>query len=330
MNAESEPPTEQKRCSRCGITSPESAFPWKHRARGLRRSWCRSCARAYGHEHYLAHIDRYKAKAKLHRRSGRLRVRTLLKDYLKSHPCVDCGQADVAVLEFDHREPQSKRMSVSRLAAGAGWSTVLREIDKCDVRCVNCHRRRTSRQFDWAKLKPKPLPAPSKQTAVGRVAPSDPSFLRECSSCYRLQPLSAFAYRSVSERTLNGHCRSCHAAYRRQHYLTNRADYFRRAIAQTVRKRDEARHRLWDYLSRHPCIDCGETSIATLDLDHVDPTSKVTEVAQMVGRRNWNAIQDEIAKCVVRCANCHRRRTIIQRIDARLHRSPVQSGLVRE
>lgn len=296
----------------------------------VRRSWCQACTRAYGREHYQKHVDVYKAKARRNARSCRLRQRDLLANYLQNHPCVDCGQTDIAVLEFDHRDPSDKRREVTRLAENAAWTTVLAEIAKCDVRCANCHRQRTARQFDWAKLNPKPLPAPAPQRAVGRVASSDPNFLLECSSCSWLKPLSAFAYRSVSKGTLNGHCRSCHAAYRRQHYVRNRDDYFRRATAQTVRKRDEARHRLRDYLSSHPCIDCGEASIATLDFDHVDPTTKVTEVAQMVGRRNWNAIQDEIAKCVVRCANCHRLRTISQRIEARHCAVAVQSAALRE
>jgi hypothetical protein len=28
------------------------------------------------------------------------------------------------------------------------WTVVLREIEKCDVRCTNCHRRRTARQVN--------------------------------------------------------------------------------------------------------------------------------------------------------------------------------------
>jgi hypothetical protein len=38
------------------------------------------------------------------------------------------------------------------------------------------------------------------------------------------------------------------------------------------------------------------------------------EVGRMIRIRNWPATREEIAKCVVRCANCHRRRTKRQRL----------------
>jgi hypothetical protein len=33
------------------------------------------------------------------------------------------------------------------------WSRVLLEIEKCDVRCANCHRRRTAQQYGWRKAR---------------------------------------------------------------------------------------------------------------------------------------------------------------------------------
>ncbi|MGH7484802.1 MAG: hypothetical protein ACREMY_04230 [bacterium] len=124
--------------------------------------------------------------------------------------------------------------------------------------------------------------------------------------------MSAFAFKSAATGALNSHCRSCHAAYRRQHYLDNRLDYFRQAMAQTRRKTLEAQGRLRAYLMSHPCVDCGEKVVATLDFDHRDPATKELTIAQMVGRRTWRSISAEIEKCEIRCANCHRRRTIAQ------------------
>jgi hypothetical protein len=237
----------------------------------------------------------------------------LIDAYLSSHPCVDCGLADIAILEFDHRDPVEKRMEIARLASNAGWPTVLREIEKCDVRCANCHRQRTARQFSWAKLRVTPdgSPVPTPWVEIRR-APSDPDFLRACIWCHQLKPLSAFAFKNAAAGTLNSHCRSCHAGYRRQHYSDNKADYFRRAIGQTRRRTQETKVRLHAYLLMNPCVDCGEASVATLDFDHIDPSTKIKAVGEMIGHRTWHAIQREIEKCQVRCANCHRRRTIGQ------------------
>jgi hypothetical protein len=34
---------------------------------------------------------------------------------------------------------------------GVAWNRVSAEIDKCEVRCANCHRRKTVKQFKWFK-----------------------------------------------------------------------------------------------------------------------------------------------------------------------------------
>lgn len=79
-------------------------------------------------------------------------------EYFKTHPCVDCGESDPVVLQFDHTNPLVKRASVSRLIDSSYWENVLKEIDKCVVRCANCHTRRTASQRGWwkAELERKP------------------------------------------------------------------------------------------------------------------------------------------------------------------------------
>ena len=54
---------------------------------------------------------------------------------------MDCGESDPLVLEFDHL--RDKSFAISRGWADRGWESILREIEKCEVVCANCHRRRT-------------------------------------------------------------------------------------------------------------------------------------------------------------------------------------------
>lgn len=68
----------------------------------------------------------------------------LLIEYFKEHPCVDCGETDPVVLEFDHRGEKS--FEVTQTFADRSWRSILDEIEKCEVRCANCHRRRTAVQ----------------------------------------------------------------------------------------------------------------------------------------------------------------------------------------
>ena len=73
-------------------------------------------------------------------------VKEWVANYKTTHPCVDCGENDPIVLDFDHRNPEEKSFSISTRATrggGAAIKTLEAEIGKCDVRCSNCHRRKT-------------------------------------------------------------------------------------------------------------------------------------------------------------------------------------------
>src|SRR2546423_5344972 len=91
-----------KKCYRCGQIKWADAFSWKRKEKGQRDSFCRPCRSAYGKEHYQANKQRYIDQAALWKQENR-RVRTqYLIDFFKTHPCVDCGESDPVVLEFDH------------------------------------------------------------------------------------------------------------------------------------------------------------------------------------------------------------------------------------
>jgi HNH endonuclease len=73
-----------------------------------------------------------------------LRRRNLLflRDYLREHPCVACGESDPVVLDFHH--VGQKTAGVVQLAGRECAIAVLEEeIAACEVQCANCHRRQT-------------------------------------------------------------------------------------------------------------------------------------------------------------------------------------------
>lgn len=66
---------------------------------------------------------------------------------LRALPCLHCGGTfPYYVMQFDHREANTKRYVVSRMPGRAGLETILAEVAKCDVVCSNCHRERTHRR----------------------------------------------------------------------------------------------------------------------------------------------------------------------------------------
>lgn len=59
------------------------------------------------------------------------------------------------------------------------------------------------------------------------------------------------------------------------------------------------------------CIDCGYSAhLAALDFDHVDPKTKKFMIGEELGNPyRYYDLLEEIKKCVIRCANCHRIKT---------------------
>jgi hypothetical protein len=131
------------RCARCRLRKPPEAFNWRRRERAQRDTYCRACRAEYKHEHYSANKQRYVNQAASSKRKLQAERMTFLIEYLRSRGCLDCGETDPLVLEFDHRG--AKAFNVCSALNGRRWETVLSEIEKCDVRCTNCHRPRTAR-----------------------------------------------------------------------------------------------------------------------------------------------------------------------------------------
>lgn len=62
------------------------------------------------------------------------------------------GENDPRVLEFDHRDQTIKNNTVAKMLYGS-WERIFNEIQRCDVRCVNCHKIRTSIQLGYYRGK---------------------------------------------------------------------------------------------------------------------------------------------------------------------------------
>lgn len=73
---------------------------------------------------------------------SKLKRKQIVKEYKETHPCVDCGEDDPVVLQFDHRDPTEKVDKINNIMSNKGIAALMTEIAKCDVRCANCHQRR--------------------------------------------------------------------------------------------------------------------------------------------------------------------------------------------
>ena len=323
-------------CTQCGETKESSAFSFRDKSAGRRHEKCKVCVAANGRQHYASHRLAYIARNVRTMRTRRRSLKARVWQHLVEHPCVDCGERDLVVLDFDHIDPATKRGTIYRLAQQAfSWATIQAEIAQCQVRCANCPHRRTARQFGWAKLVFAASAAVDQSSAAGRpprprarlvapnrsrpatVAPLTQAMitagLRSCSWCGRALPAALFSGRERTHALPRPMCVECFRAYRREHYRQNRQAYVERNVALFRARRLEWQRRLCAYLRDHPCADCGEADPIVLEFDHRDPATKTHTLNWLVRRGHaWPTVLEELAKCDVRCANCHRRRTAVQ------------------
>jgi hypothetical protein len=127
-----------KSCSKCKTPKPVSEFNFKNLTLGKRHSYCKECANNLTRSHYRSNKRQY-----LDRNARtNARHRALIRS-AKAQPCVDCGvQYPYYVMDFDHRDEAAKSFILSDVPRATS-KNLMREIEKCDVVCANCHRERT-------------------------------------------------------------------------------------------------------------------------------------------------------------------------------------------
>jgi hypothetical protein len=132
--------------------------------------------------------------------------------------------------------------------------------------------------------------------------------MKDCYKCKTSKPVSEFHKNKNKKDGLQNYCKACAKVRNREYYIsTPERNPQRRASS---RKMIEAsREHVWEYLLSHPCVDCFESDPAVLEFDHVRGVKRLA-ISEMIKRyMSIKTIDLEIAKCEVRCANCHRRVT---------------------
>jgi hypothetical protein len=141
--------TQVRRCYRCERLLPDVAFG---RANAGRQYRCRRCSRDY----FAARGDVHRLQSGEALRRRRLRAKAHVLEYLSSRACLDCGEPDPIVLEFDH--VGEKHADISALAhEGVRIEVLDQEMALCEVVCACCHRRRTNRRRGQAADSKNPL-----------------------------------------------------------------------------------------------------------------------------------------------------------------------------
>ena len=124
-----------------------------------------------------------------------------------------------------------------------------------------------------------------------------------CSKCSIELPDDDFNWKSRDHKTRQSACKACSRLEGKSHYQRNKPLVKSKTITDARRRKNA----YIELLKRFECVHCGEDDYCCFDFHHIDPKQKESDVSIMIGSASLLRLWTEIAKCVVLCANCHRK-----------------------
>lgn len=124
--------------------------------------------------------------------------------------------------------------------------------------------------------------------------------MKTCSKCKETKEFSEFHKKRNSYQYM---CKECRKIYIHEHYMNNKEKYIEKA---RVSKRKTIN---WfrEYKCTLKCEYCSENHPACLDFHHIDSFDKLFTIGECIAKVSKKRLLDEISKCRVLCANCHRK-----------------------
>jgi len=90
--------------------------------------------------HYEANKEKIIKRSRKRNIRQRDKNRLYVESIKKQSGCVDCGESNHLVLDFDHIEDNKYKCISNMVYESYSIKSIQKEIDKCEVRCSNCHR----------------------------------------------------------------------------------------------------------------------------------------------------------------------------------------------
>ena len=142
---------EFKVCVLCRQSFPATLdfFYKKSSSNDALQNVCIVCAAKNSARHYEKNKAKIKKRTRDRVRKNKPLAQQIALQRLKAG-CVDCGEKDVVVLEFDHLKDKTHNIS-NMIHDGYSLDRLVEELDKCEVRCANCHKRKTAKDRGWWK-----------------------------------------------------------------------------------------------------------------------------------------------------------------------------------
>lgn len=138
-----------KNCYKCGIDKEESEFSVNENKKDKLNSECQECQKQYFKEYYQNNKEKHKKAVSKNVDHRRIKV----AKYKMERGCSNCGFCEhPAALEFHHVDKNNKDFQISQ-NTHLPWELLLKEIEKCQVLCSNCHAIEHC-NYDWTTEQP--------------------------------------------------------------------------------------------------------------------------------------------------------------------------------
>ena len=133
--------------------------------------------------------------------------------------------------------------------------------------------------------------------------------MKQCNHCLEWKDEEEFNWRYKSLGVRHPTCRECAHKFNKNYFEGNAKEkHLKQVKERKIAAREVSQQYIWDYLSIHPCTQCGESDSVVLEFHHVEDKGKEISV-MAAGGYLVETIQREIDRCIVLCANCHRKLT---------------------
>lgn len=123
-----------------------------------------------------------------------------------------------------------------------------------------------------------------------------------CNKCKTDKSVDEFHKNPTKKDGLQTMCKECRKKYHREHYLKNRSKY----RANTQLYKDVINEWFINEKKKLKCEKCGENRWWVLDFHHNESNDKDTEISILARLGSKKRLIEEMKKCKVLCANCHR------------------------
>lgn len=131
-----------KKCTVCKVEKDTCYFNNHKSSKDGLQNICKDCSKDKAKKYYHSNKTHHQKNIYKNKERYKNMARNFIFEHFSTHPCVDCGNEDIRVLEFDHLS--DKKMGVGRMVnAGYSITAIKKEIEKCEVRCRNCHQIKT-------------------------------------------------------------------------------------------------------------------------------------------------------------------------------------------